>query len=235
MGMKMKKGFLVGIVFMLVFFMGGVAEAALITLHTDTDISAVNLVDDTIVFRKELSGFGGYGVADGRSDILYTGEAQTWSFDYEKILALEAYSSILSGINIGDYLYADITASLVLDDHYNDNVPTTNYSVDISINTVSQDTSSLVLNHGSPHGGVFQNWTSSVFDASEYSNPFGIKINNTSDTSSTDWIGIDYLELTLSKTNTWGTIGDPVPEPATLLLLGAGLIGLAGFRRKNRS
>ena len=42
------------------------------------------------------------------------------------------------------------------------------------------------------------------------------------------WYGTASLNVTLTYDY------HPVPEPATMLLLGAGLIGLAGFKRRFR-
>lgn len=44
-----------------------------------------------------------------------------------------------------------------------------------------------------------------------------------------EFFAIDNVEIVLNGT---GPGPDPVPEPTTMLLLGSGLVGLAGFRRK---
>jgi len=84
----------------------------------------------------------------------------------------------------------------------------------------------------------YPTWTNVTvnFNSTAYSQEYSFDITNVSRIRfyGTDWSGtgddfVDFRKLTIDD-----GISAPVPEPATMLLLGLGLIGLAGVRRKMR-
>jgi hypothetical protein len=203
---KMKKKLLAGLaVGMLTFGLAGMAEAGFIS----NPAPVVSYSGNVVTLSKDLNGYGLHGVVDHASDILYSGETGTWSFDLASL-----------GISLSDYDTSKITVSLALDDSYM--VPTANYSLAVDLlgaNKFSGTTDSLGLVHGAPWGTTFNNWTSASFDSSLLSDPFTVSIVNTTSISN-QWVAIDTIELELTEAT-------PVPEPSTMFLFGIGLLGLA--------
>ena len=156
----------------------------------NTDPTAtVTPVAGGFVLRKELGGFGNYGVADGRSDILYSPEDDQWNFDM---------SVISDGI-----VSATAVISLVLDDHYGR--PESQYVGTITLNgtqVFSGGFSTLGVSHGVPFGGIFTNWQSVSFAFSDLApSTYTVAIdNNTTGPLFGDWIAIDFIEIHVETT-----------------------------------
>ncbi len=76
-----------------------------------------------------------------------------------------------------------------------------------------------------------QDYLADVFEFSNYTNARYLRFD-------LDGAGFDYQNVGFVDTISLGEVAfsvEPVPEPATLLLFGAGLAGLIGLRRKNSS
>jgi len=152
--------------------------------HTDPP-PTVTAVPGGFVLHKQLAGYPNYGVADGRSDILYSTESDVWNFDMSVIS--DAIAS------------ATAVTSLVLDDHYVR--PESEYVGTITLNGTQVFSggfsTALGASHGVPYGGIFGNWQSVSFPFSDLTpSTFTVEIhNNTTGQVYGDWIAIDYIEI----------------------------------------
>jgi len=146
--------------------------------------------------HKELSGYPNYGVTDGRSDILYTGQAATWRF------------SLPSSVDPATVQSAFFRVSIIGDDHYG--IDTSRYTFAVWGNGTRSCTAPISVPHGSPFGTRFTNWVQQDYPVSLSSSDYTLTIANRSSTSGGDWLAVDWIELHLSVSA--GTIS-PTPIP----------------------
>lgn len=165
-----------------------------------------------VTLHKDMTAYGAYSPTG--SDILYSGDTGTWTFSLAAIPSL------------GNYDYADVVLRMVLDDHYGRNPST--YSEIVKFNGVQAFSGTLALAHGVPFASSFTNWSSIGFSGTSIVNPFLVTVQNTSSgTGGGDWLAIDYIDVTLIDRD-----AAAVPEPASLLLIGSGLMASRWVRRR---
>lgn len=135
----------------------------------------------TIVLFKELTGYPNYGNPSGNADILYTGNRGTWTFE------------LPAPLFIPGQLRARLVIRAVLDDHAN--VPVSQYSARIAVNGIVVHNGPVPLQHGTPAGGRFINWSNLIFNVPNIRRTNRVVIQNTSTAGPNDWIAFDWMEM----------------------------------------
>ncbi|MDD4494883.1 MAG: hypothetical protein PHV32_11175 [Eubacteriales bacterium] len=135
----------------------------------------------SLTIFKELTGYPNYGNPSRNADILYTGNRGAWTFDSPAFLIVPGNQR------------ARLVIRAVLDDHTS--VPVNRYSARITVNGTVVHNGRVNLEHGTPSGGMFTNWRELSFNITNLRRNNRIVIENTSNTGTNDWIGIDWMEI----------------------------------------
>ena len=142
-----------------------------------------NPVTASVTLFKELTAYPNYGNPSRNADILYTGNRGSWTFQSPAFLAVPGNQR------------GQVIIRAVLDDHAN--VPINRYSARITINGTVVHDGRLVLEHGTPAGGMFTNWRDLPFNIVNTRRTNRITIENTSSAGAGDWIAFDWMEIRL--------------------------------------
>lgn len=138
-----------------------------------------------ITLFKELTGYPNYGNPSRNADILYTGNRGIWTFEYPPFLLLPMA------------VRARLVIRGALDDH--SNVPTNRYSARITLNGTVIHNGRIPLEHGTPAGGMFNNWRELTFNVSNFRRSNRLVIDNTSTAGPDDWIAFDWMEIRFTQ------------------------------------
>jgi hypothetical protein len=171
--------------------LAGALPAALADFHSAPPATAVQINDHQSALRMDLFGYPNYGVKDAAADVLYSGEANSWTFSVPPI-ATSTGTPLLAS--------AELRVRLVLDDHYAS--PRADYQGTIAVNGVpffSGPLGQLGLKHGRPYGSVFTNWTTVRIPLTMPLAPsVVVSIANTTAGPAGDWIAIDAINLRMA-------------------------------------
>jgi subtilase family serine protease len=157
------------------------------SFFTDPAPSAASLSTE-VVLRKELSGYPNYGAADGRADILYTGQVATWHF------------TLPPSIDPQSLRHAFFRVSLVADDHETD---LSQYTIAVRTNSIDSFSGPAGVPHGAPVGTRFTNWVQKDYESTVTPSSYTFTLFNTSTTGSGDWLAVDSIELHLLTNTTF--------------------------------